>query len=321
MRSTRPRREESALRPRLIVGLSNYHDYLPPGEWHRLLDVAEAADDAGVDALSVVDHVVLGGDLSRYPYGSFPGGVDAPWLEPLTTLAAIAGRTSRVRLLTGILIAPLRPPALLAKTAATLDQLSGGRLELGVGTGWLAKEYEALGLDFRARGRLLDDALAVCTALWRGGAVDHASEHLRFEDVHCAPQPLQPGGVPLWVGGELHARNVERIVRFASGWIPAPPTGRAEAAAGAARLREALRAAGRDPAGFRVRMTLPVTRGADDRPSLARSLEALPALLEAGATDLFVFGAAFAPRPRDAPALFAELAPAFRAAAAEATTV
>lgn len=304
------------MEPRLIVGLSNYNDFLPAGSWDRLLDVAQEADAAGVDSLSVVDHVVLGGDLSDYPYGAFPGGVDAPWLEPLTTLAAIAGRTREVRLFTGVLIAPLRPPALLAKITATLDQLSLGRLDLGVGTGWLAKEYEAVGLDFRARGRLLDDALEVCRALWRGGPVSHASDHLRFDDVHCSPPPLQPGGVPLWVGGDLHARNVARIVRFASGWIPSPPTGRDDAAAGAAALAEALRAAGRDPSGFRVRMTLPVVRDDAGHPDLARSLDALPALVAAGATDVLVHYAAFARGAGDAARFFGELVPAFRAAAA-----
>lgn len=300
--------------PRLIVGLSNYHDFLPSGGWDGLLDVAQAADAAGVDALSVVDHVVLGGDLSGYPYGSFPGGAEAPWLEPLTTLAAIAGRTRDVRLFTGILIAPLRPPALLAKMAATLDQLSNGRLDLGVGTGWLAKEYEAAGLDFGARGRLLDDALGICQALWSGQPTSWSSPHLSFDDVTCSPTPVQPGGVPFWVGGELHPRNVARIVRFASGWIPSPPTGREQAAAGAATLREALTAAGRDPAGFRVRMSLPVVRDDDRRPDLARSLEAVPQLVAAGATDVFVPLAAFARDADAARELFAPLVTGFRAA-------
>lgn len=302
------------MQPRLIVGLSNYHDFLPSGGWDGLLDLAQAAEAAGADAVSVVDHVVLGGDLSGYPYGSFPGGAEAPWLEPLTTLAAIAGRTSRIRLMTGILIAPLRPAALLAKTAATLDQLSRGRLDLGVGTGWLAKEYEAVGLDFGERGRLLDDTLAICRALWRGGPTDWESPRLRFTDVTCSPTPLQPDGVPLWVGGQLHPRNVERIVRFADGWIPSPPTGREAAAAGAVRIHDALREAGRDPAGFRVRLSLPLVRDERGRPDPQRSVAALPQLAAAGATDVFVPLAAFAPTPAAATALLPELVAAARAA-------
>jgi len=301
--------------PRLIVGLANYGRLFPDGEWAGLLDLAAAADQAGVDAVSVVDHVVLGGDLDGYPYGSFPGGVDGPWLEPLTTLAAFAGRTDRVRLLTGILIAPLRPPALLAKTAATLDQLSGGRLELGVGSGWLPKEYEAVGLDFAERGRLLDDSLAACRALWQGGPTSFESPRLRFEDVHCSPRPLQEGGVPIWVGGDLHARNIERIVRHADGWIPSPPTRPADVAAGADQLREAFAAAGRDPAALRVRVSLGPARDEDGRPEVGRSFERLPAVLEqTGASDVFVAHEAFSRDPESAPALFAELVAAFRAA-------
>ncbi len=301
--------------PRLIVGLSNFGDSVPDGDWRRLLDVAAAADAAGVDAVAVVDHVALGGDLGGYPYGAFPGGVEAPWLEPLVTLAAFAGRTERVRLMTGILIAPLRRPAVLAKMAATLDQLSGGRLELGVGSGWLAKEYEAAGLDFAERGRLLDDALSACRALWQPGPTSFASSRLRFEDVHCAPRPRQEGGVPIWVGGDLHPPNVARIVDHADGWIPSPPTRTAEVATGAERLRDAFAAAGRDPAELRVRVSLPPGKGADGAPDPARTFDRLPAALErTGATDVFVAHAAFGADPDGAAELFADLVAAFRTA-------
>src|SRR5207247_2385322 len=100
--------------------------------------------------------------------GRQPTGPDGHWLEPLTVLSMVAAVTSRVRLATGILIAALRRPVVLAKTTATLDVLSGGRLDLGVGVGWQREEYEAAGLDFHDRGRLLDHTLAVCQTLWRG---------------------------------------------------------------------------------------------------------------------------------------------------------
>lgn len=300
--------------PRLTVGLSNYGDLFPEGGWGGLVELAAAAEEAGIDSISVVDHVVIGGDLSGYPYGAFPGGPEAPWLEPLTVLAACAGRTRRIRLLTGILIAPLRPAPLLAKTAATLDQLSGGRLELGVGTGWLPKEYEATGLDFGERGRLLDDTLAACRALWEDGPASFDSPRLRFDDVHCVPKPLQQGGVPIWVGGELHRRNVERIVRHADGWIPAPPTRPAQVAEGAELLRKAFAAAGRDPAELRVRVSLGPVRDEQRRPQPGRTFERLPEVLAAtGATDVFVAHEAFGRDPAAAPALFAELAAAFAA--------
>ncbi len=299
-------------RPRLHVGLDNFGD--PPGEgWRALLDVAAAADVAGIDAITVVDHVVLGEELGGYPYGAFPGGPRAPWLEPLTTLAAVAGRTSHVRLATGILIAPLRPPALLAKVAATLDVLSGGRLELGVGTGWLAKEYEAAGLDFAERGALLDDALAACEALWQGGATDFDSPRLRFSGAYCNPTPLQGGGVPFWIAGEPHSRNLARLARHGRGWIPSPTTRRDDIRAALPRLAEALRGVGRDPAELRVRVGLPIARDEERRPLLDASLARVPELLELGGTDVHVTLSMLSRDPAQAPALLAALADGFAA--------
>lgn len=132
-----------------------------------VLDVARAADDAGIDQLVLPDHVAIGTRLDRYPFADrFPYPPEEPWLEPLTTLAAIAGATRRVRLGTGVLIAPLRPAVLLAKTAATLDVLSGGRLDLGLGTGWQPEEFDAVGVPFAGRGARLDDTARACKALW-----------------------------------------------------------------------------------------------------------------------------------------------------------
>lgn len=301
----------AALAPRLHVGLDNYGAYLG-GDWERLLDLAVAADEAGVDTIVLVDHVVLGGDLSGYPYGPFATAPDAPWLEPLTCLAAIAGRTERVRLMTGVLIAPLRPPALLAKTAATLDVLSGGRLDLGVGTGWLAKEYEAAGLDFAQRGRLLDDALDTCAALWGGGPTDFDSPRLRFADVYCEPRPRQAGGVPFWIGGELHDRNLARLTRRASGWIPSPTARRRDIAAGIETLDAALEAAGRDPAELRVRIGAPATGDDSGEPRL--DAERLAEFRDLGASDFYVPLSHLCPDPDAAPEFIAGLASAFRAA-------
>src|SRR5438045_4076097 len=153
--------------------------------------MAVTADRAGVDRVLVSDHVVLGEHLEEYGRkelggiagGRQPTGPDGHWLEPMTLLALIAGRTTRVRLGTGILQAALRRPVVLAKSAATLDVLSGGRLDLGVGVGWQREEYEAAGLDFDARGQLLDDTLAVCHELWTQPVVVHRSRFLDFDDI------------------------------------------------------------------------------------------------------------------------------------------
>lgn len=303
----------TALPPRLHVGLDNYGAYLG-GDWGRLLDLAVAADESGVDTVVLVDHMVLGGDLSGYPYGPFATAPDAPWMEPLTCLAAIAGRTARVRLMTGVLIAPLRPPALLAKMAATLDVISGGRLDLGVGTGWLAKEYEAAGLDFSQRGRLLDDALDACAALWQGGPTAFDSPRLQFEDVYCEPRPAQPGGVPFWIGGELHKRNLARLVRRCGGWIPSPTARRGDIAAGIEQLDAALAEAGRDPSEVRVRIGLPAAR--EEGAGVEARIERLAEVRELGATDFYVSLSHSCPDPDDAPAYLASLGAAFRTAVA-----
>jgi probable F420-dependent oxidoreductase len=303
----------AALPPRLHVGLDNYGSYLG-GDWARLLDLGVAADEAGVDTLVLVDHVVLGGDLSGYPYGPFATAPDAPWLEPLTCLAAIAGRTTRARLMTGVLIAPLRPPALLAKTAATLDVLSGGRLDLGVGTGWLDKEYEAVGVDFKQRGRLLDDALDACATLWQGGPTDFDSPRLSFADVYCDPRPHQPDGIPFWIGGDLHDRNLARLVRRCSGWIPSPTARRREIAAGIERLDAALEAAGRDPGEVRVRIGAPAAADDAGRPQL--DAERLAEFRDLGASDFYAPLSHLCPNPDAAPEFIAGLASAFRTATA-----
>jgi alkanesulfonate monooxygenase SsuD/methylene tetrahydromethanopterin reductase-like flavin-dependent oxidoreductase (luciferase family) len=116
------------------------------GDPRELIDVARHAEAAGVDQINFTDHVVMSARTDRYPFGKFPLPPEYPGFEPLTMLAAIASATSQIRLATGVLITPLRPAVLLAKIAATLDVVSGGRLDLGVGTGWQREKYEAAGI-------------------------------------------------------------------------------------------------------------------------------------------------------------------------------
>ncbi|MBA2283173.1 MAG: TIGR03619 family F420-dependent LLM class oxidoreductase [Actinomycetota bacterium] len=299
---------------RLGLGLPMFGEP-PAGGWRGLLDVARHADAAGIDRLVVVDHVVLGADVDTYPWGRFPTGPDADWLAPLTLLTAIAAATERIRLATGILIAPLRPAPLLAKETATLDVLSGGRLDLGVGTGWHRAELEALGVDHDARGRVLTDTIAACRKLWEDAPASFESATVSFHDVWCRPAPVQPR-LPVWFSGTLTRRNLDRIVTLGDGWIPIMGSTVDDVAAGAATLTAAFEAAGRDPSTFTVHAALPVVRDEDGRADPVATMAALPAYEAAGATDVQLPLKVFcAPDLHDAGAAIDALAAARSAAA------
>ena len=239
------------------------------------------------------DHVVIGPRTDRYPWGRFGFANDAPWLEPLTLLTAIAASTSTLRLATGVLIVPLRPAALLAKTAATIDVLSGGRLELGVGTGWQQEEFEAQGLDFAQRGQMLTDTIGACRALWRDSPATFASPTVSFSDIWCDPKPVQAGGPPVLFSGTLTARNLKRITELGDGWIPIMGETISGIADGVQRITDAWRAVGRDPSTLRVRTTLPIVFDDDKRPDLGASLATAPDLAAAGVTDVTLHLPAF----------------------------
>src|SRR5262245_25108679 len=292
---------------RLTLGIPNYGPFYPEGRRHEIVDLARHAEAAGVDTVIVPDHVVMSDRTDRYEWGSFPYPPESPWLEPLTVLAAIAGATERIRLATGILIAPLRPAAVLAKTAATLDVLSRGRLELGVGTGWQKEEFDATGLDYERRGELLTDTIAACRALWGASPASFSSRTVSFEKIWCEPKPVQPGGVPIWFSGTLTRRNLDRLTRLGDGWIPIMGETLEGLESGVRRVREAWSAHGRDPAVLKVRGTLDVVRGDDGRPNLARTLAAAPELARRGATDVQIPLLAFTRTPDRLPEFFAEL--------------
>lgn len=278
-------------RPQLSIMLRTYAAE-DPGTWQPVLDTARAADAAGVDRVLLSDHVVFGEHLDAYGRpesggvvgGKQPTGPDGHWLEPLTTLSVLCGMTSRVRLCTNILIAALRRPVVLAKAAATLDVLSGGRLDLGVGVGWQREEYEAAGLDFGSRGRQLDLTLEVCQTLWREPRAKVDLPGLSFEAIHMMPKPRQPGGVPIWVSGRCNERVARRLARFGSGWIPWGEDAD-DLAASIPRMREAVAVAGGDTDEIQVAGTLPAVRREDRSIDLDATMERVRALVEAGVTD------------------------------------
>jgi len=274
------------------------------------------AEDSGIDRVVVVDHVVMSPNTDRYRWGRFPTGPDAPWLEPLTMLASIAAVTTTVRLGTGVIIPALRGATLLAKTAATLDVMSQGRLELGVGLGWQREEYDAAGLDWARRGALLTDTLGACRALWADWPAHYESETVQFADVYCSPRPVQADGVPFWIAGTLSPANLDRLVRFGRGWIPIMGESLDGLAAGVDQVRDAFASAGRDPDTLAVQGAIPVVRDADQRPDLAATMAGAPALLAAGTTAVHVGLQAFCRDIDGAPGVLAELARRFAEATA-----
>ncbi len=188
-----------------------------------LTAVAARAEAAGFTSVWATDHVALPlRSASRYPYttdGAPPWAPTIPYLDALTALGWAGAVTRRVRLGTSILILPLRPPLLVAKTVATLDHLSGGRVILGVGAGWLAEEFALLGQPFRDRGRRTVEAIRVLRACWSGDPVQF---HGRFYDLPpfaMAPKPAQGARLPILGGGESDAA-LRRVAEACDGWHP-----------------------------------------------------------------------------------------------------
>jgi probable F420-dependent oxidoreductase len=185
--------------------------------------IAEAAEGAGFEAIWTVEHVVVpSGYESKYPYdasGKMAGGAeDFDLPDPLVWLAYIAARTERIKLATGILILPQRNPVITAKELATIDHLSGGRMVLGVGAGWLAEEFSAIGVPFEERGRRLDEYVAAMRALWTQEKASFDGEFVQFSDCISRPRPAQ-GTIPVVVGGDSKAA-ARRAGRLGDGYFP-----------------------------------------------------------------------------------------------------
>jgi probable F420-dependent oxidoreductase len=249
-------------------------------EQYRLLDVARAADQAGADFVDVTEHVLMGLNALRSGQG-WELHLDQPQPEALSTLAALAGATERVKLLSGIVIAPLRPAGLLAKTGATLHAISRGRFVMGVTASWQRDEYDALGVPFEARGQILDENIAACRALWAGAPASFHGQHVNFEGMFCSPRPAPGERIPVWFGGKFTPRQIRRVVELGDGWMPYGGLGMslAQKADAVAVLRQRYVEAGRDPATLEVCDGLTEVDG-----SLERSMDQVPAMAEAGVT-------------------------------------
>ncbi|MYB42063.1 MAG: TIGR03619 family F420-dependent LLM class oxidoreductase [Chloroflexi bacterium] len=236
--------------------------FLPPflrphitsGEW--VASLAGMLEAQGVESVWAVEHVIIAEDYEPlYPYsddGRIPGGPspDTVMPDPLEWLSWVAASSSTLRVGTAVVVASQHSAAILAKRAATLDALSGGRLLLGVGLGWQREEYEAIGVPYRDRGRRLDETIEAMRALWASGPASYEGRHIQFERVNMDTKPARAGGIPIHIGGssEFAAR---RAGRHGDGFFPfviSPD----DLAARIEDIHDAAREAGRDPAEIEI---------------------------------------------------------------------
>lgn len=190
----------------------------------RAIAMAQAAEAAGFESLWCPEHVVVAVGEGATPYsGSIDGKMDRLWRrggipDPLVWLAFVASQTSTIKLGTNVVVLPEHQPAVLAKSVATLDAMSGGRVLLGVGVGELPEEYEAVGMAFTDRGRRMDEYIEALRALWQNEVATYDGEHVRFTEVRCDPSPAN-GTVPLHIGGASPAA-IRRAARYGDGYFP-----------------------------------------------------------------------------------------------------
>ena len=242
-------------------------------------DFAQAAESLGYEHLLVFDHV-LGADASQRAEWNRPYSHTDAFHEPFVLFGYLAALTEKIQMTTGILILPQRQTALVAKQAAAVDVLTGGRLRLGIGVGWNDVEYQALGESFRNRGRRCEEQIELLRALWTQEVVNFQGRYHQVTHAGINPLPVQRP-IPLWFGGGAD-RVVERIGRLGDGWFPQfQPDSAGQERIG--QMREQARAAGRDPADIGIEGRLNIAGGDPDSWS-----QAAAAWAEAGATHLSI---------------------------------
>lgn len=217
--------------------------------------VAQAAESMGAESVWTQDHVVFPAAMpATYPYteNGDPGfAPTTPLFDVWVALSTIAATTSTLRLATNVYILPLRSPFITARSATTLDRVSGGRLLLGVGVGWLREEYEALQVPWADRGGRMDECIDVVRALWTEPEITHAGAHFHFDAVCFEPKPLQKPTVPLHIGGES-APAMRRAAERGDGWILTYLDAPADVATKTATMRDQRARAGREELAFEV---------------------------------------------------------------------
>lgn len=223
----------------------------------KLFRLVVEGEAMGFDYATISDHVVIPTDIqARYPYsdsGEFPAGARAERHEQLIEVAFLAAKTTRLRLVLSVMVVPHRPAVLAAKQLASIDVLSGGRLVVGIGAGWMKEEFEAIGApDFAQRGKVTDEYIKAFVELWTKEKPHFAGDYVRFDNIVFAHKPVQKPYPPIWVGGES-GPALRRTARLGDAWYPIgtnpanPLDSLARFKANVARLRKMTQEAGRKP--------------------------------------------------------------------------
>lgn len=294
---------------RWLMVLTENDAIVDPRDVGGLVDLAVTAEAHGIDGVMISDHVLLGpsagangvmGNLRDY---AAPGNQDpaTAWPSSIVLMSAIAQATSRLRIVSGAIIAPLRHPLLLAKELGTLDLLSQGRLVVLPTVSWHADEYAALGIPFAERGAILDEQLEVLAKAWGPYPIRHDGPRFGFDDVWLEPGAFTPAGPPLWFGGSgMHPALVRRIVRYGSGLNPFGPLTDDDLALLASGMRDAGRDLGDLELVGGIRGTF---HGADDVADIEVALRDLPGQLDRGFMTVCFKPAMFCRTAEDVPGL------------------
>jgi probable F420-dependent oxidoreductase len=274
----------------ITLSLRRIHEWFD-GEIAPSVGVARRAEDAEIDQISVVDHILMGEDFSGYPYGKFEFDRLVPWWEPVTVLAALASATQRIRLSTSVIVSPLRPAVFLAKQLTTLDHLAGGRVDAGLGVGWQKAEYDASAVAWENRFSQMEEQIRACKLLWTEAPATFHGKYTSFSQIHQRPFPVQAGGPPIWLGVGDSDRSLGRVADLAAGWCP-PTNDPGKLGAALAKLRRAFTDRGRDPGSLKTRVVLPTEMGKDG-PDLRASVAHIPTYEKIGVTTMEIAPAVF----------------------------
>lgn len=268
---------------KVCIGLWGSQE-LVGGDFAAVPDMIRRADEKGIDQVDVPDHVLMA-NPEQYVYGKFAVPIDYPWYEPLITLAAIAATTRQIRLTQGVMIGALRPAPLLAKQITTIDVLSRGRIDVGLGAGWMPEEFAACNIPFERRFDYLFELVRAMRALWAGAPASFSGERITLDSVWQLPLPVQ-NRIPVIFGLPVPSeRNFARIAELGDGWYPLEEDP-AVLGPHISRLKQCFEACERDPEQIIVRATSTPFYVAGGEGDLDAALRKAGPLIKAGVTHI-----------------------------------